>query len=712
MAAREDIRRLLSPRSVAVIGASEGNFAGGLIRNLRGLGFSGQIFPVNPRREQVYELPCYPSVDDIPEPIDHVVLGIPAAAVPDTLEACAQKGVQGYTILAAGFGERDEEGRRLQDRLKAIADAHDLRVIGPNCYGFINLLERSAVCTGSFPTDVQTGNVAGIFQSGGLMTAVVRESLDAGIGFSYLISSGNEAVTSKLDYLAFLIDEPHTEVVMMFVEGLQDPSRLLKVAARAAEMEKPIVLLRLGKTERGRRAALSHTGSLAQMGTTEEGVLRQFGIVLVESVAEMVETALLLSHRTFPTQVGACTFSVSGGLTGWLAERGELEGVEFATWTEEQRKGFTEAFPFESNVENPMDVGAGGTDLNVMTRCLEIAAQGPNTGIISLMRPVSRGDAESEIRGFSPLIEVAKQYPEKLFVLLVASTNTLSHRQDLLREWEEIVVLQNIEQGVKAIRSLQQYTKFLQGFRERRVVSEEHRTEDGWSGPHAETPDNLQEAAWPSQEAFRFLEEQGLPVVRWAFTQSLEDLHMAIKDIGYPVVLKLEAPGLTHKSDVGAVRLNVSSDAEVERTFKDFQELANSLQQPFQGVLVQEHAPMSTEIIIGLVRRPGLGMVVMAGLGGIFTEVLHDVAFRLAPITELEAFQMLHELQAYPVLEGVRGQKARDVDAIIETLVKLGRVAEDSSNGVVEQLDINPLLVYEKGEGAKVVDCLVVAKRQ
>ena len=712
MAPREDIGRLLSPRSVAVIGASEGTMTGGVIRNLLKLGFGGQVFPVNPRRERVYELPCYPSIDDIPEQVDHVVLGIPAASIPDTLEGCARKGIQEYTVIAAGFGERGEEGRRLQDRLKAIAKAHDLRMVGPNCYGFINLLEHSAVCTGSFPTDLYTGNVAGIFQSGGLMTAVIRNSRDAGIGFSYLISSGNEAVTNKLDYLEFLIDEPHTEVVMMFMEGLQDPGRLLKVAARAAELEKPIVLLRLGKTERGKRAALSHTGSLAQMGTTEEGILRQFGIVLVESVAELVETALLFSHRKFPAQVGACTFSVSGGLTGWLAERGELEGIEFASWTEEQRKAFTEAFPFEPSVENPMDVGAGGTDLDVMKQCLEIAAQGPNTGIISLMRPISGGDSENEIRGFSPLRAVARQYPEKLFVLLAACTNTLSHRPDLLQEWKEIVVLQNIEQGVKAIRSLQQYAKFLQGFRERRVVSEAHRTADPWSSQHKETSDRPQEAAWPSPEAFRFLEEWGLPVAQWAFARSLEELYLAIKEIGYPVVLKLEALGLTHKSDVGAVRLNVSSDAEVERTYNDFQELASSLQQPFHGVLVQEHAPASTEIILGLVRRPGLGMVVMAGLGGIFTEVLKDVAFRLAPITELEAFQMLRELRAYPVLEGVRGQKDRDVDAIIDTLVKLGRVAEDRSNGVVEQLDINPLIVYEQSKGVKIVDCLVVAKHQ
>ena len=261
---------------------------------------------------------------------------------------------------------------------------------------------------------------------------------------------------------------------------------------------------------------------------------------------------------------------------------------------------------------------------------------------------------------------------------------------------------------MKAIRSLQQYTKFLQGFRERRLVSEAHRTADRWSDLHGETPDQLQDTAWHSQEAFLFLEQWGLPVVQWAFARSLEDLYLAIKDIGYPVVLKLEAPGLTHKSDVGAVRLNVSSDAEVERTFNDFLELANSLQQPFNGVLVQEHAPASTEMILGLVRRPGLGMVVMAGLGGIFTEVLQDVAFRLAPITEFEAYQMLRELRAYPVLEGVRGQKARDVDAVIDTLLKLGRVAEDPSNGGVEQLDINPLMVYEQGKGTKIVDCLVV----
>jgi len=698
-----------NPKSIAIVGASSDPYkpSGRPLAALRGRGFAGKLFAINPRYDEIAGTPCYPTLLDVPDEVEMAIISIPAQFVLESLEQCVAKGVKVAVIFSAGFSEIGGEGEVLQRRMTELARQSGLRILGPNSFGLIRL-SNAVMASFSHIVDLEPvtpGTLGFVTQSGAFGAMTYAEATDAGVGFSSFTSVGNEADTEFSDFVDYLLDDPETQVIGGYLEGAKDGAKLRRAAEKALQRRKPILMLKVGRTGAGARAASSHTGSLAGDDQVYDAFFRQTGIVRIQSLEEL--TAFCVLHRGGRSFRGkrVAILSGSGGHGVVLADRCESLGLSVPEITGATREKLEQHLPHFGSARNPIDMTAqGGVDTSMLGNCLQALAN--DDGIDAIMAHVFFLDREGTKRA-EELVEIYRS-TNKAIVLM-------SHKRIRSGVEEECVALLKdagipvLSDGLQAAQAVAQ----LAWYQEKASAAG---ADDGERTlptippveGRGEGVGKLLRGGVPLTEfhSKRILGSYGIPVTREALASSPEMAVTLARQLGYPVALKVQSTQILHKTEADGIRLDLGSDDEVRAAYDEL--LANAERfasgAELQGMLVQEMLGEGVEVIIGTTRDPAFGQVIMFGLGGIFVEALKDVSFRIAPLSRRDAREMIEEIKGYRVLQGIRGREPADVEAIIDTILRVSRLVEDHHDEI-EELDINPLRVFPTG--ARALDALV-----
>ncbi len=696
MATPHPLAPLFRFSSVAVVGASDSSSYGrGPYRSLQDLGFKGQFYPVNARRSEVHGLPAYRDLASLPGPIDAAAVVVGRDLVRSAVEECADRGAKAVVVVASGFMEADERGASLQAELAALAQERGVLLVGPNCFGVASVANRCALFTGSGLDRARAGNVGVLSNSGGLLNEVISFGNARGIGFSHLASTGNEAVVTGAAVLDFLVDDPETDVVLLVLEAVRDPALFIRAAERAVAARKPIVALKLGASEKAAQSALTHTGALAGSDDVHAALFRQKGIVRVADIDELIEVGALLSrsvdvlrHRPLER---ASVIEISGGGKGLICDTAEAAGVVLPDLSPAAVEALASVLPPGIRVTNPLDTGLtwSGSDMAAaFPPTLDALAAEPEVDIVLARFTVPREGPIGPLKErVADLVRARQAHPDRLFGVLSRTSDRFSDEWGALVADEGLVFLQGYGRGMQALGKLVWYSRYLR----RRAVDERPRPAESAMPPRAPLRGPLSEV-----QAKDLLRAAGIRVVGTTLARSADEAVAQAQDFGYPVAVKVVSPHILHKSDVGGVRLGLTTDRDVRDAFDAFVSLVESIPgAEFEGIAVQPMAAPGLELVIGAHRDAQFGPVVLFGIGGIFVEALHDVSLRVAPLSCTDAEDMLREIRAQPVLEGARGLPSVDRSALVGALCSLS--AFMLSHPEVASIDLNPVLAYASG---------------
>jgi acetate---CoA ligase (ADP-forming) len=697
-----DLRPLLSPRSVAVIGASQkGGRATGAVRNLLELGFKGGIYPVNPKYDTVLDLPCYPRLDAIPGPVDLVAIGIPSEQIIPVLEEANRKQIRAAVIFASGFGEAGELGRLRQAEIEEFARRSNMLICGPNCLGVINFQDRSAGYSSTSPKDVVAGDVAVVSQSGTIIVALVRSL--RGIGFSHMVSCGNEATIASSDYLRYLVDDPGTKVIGAFLEEIKRPERLVEAAEAARRQGKPLIVVKTGRSEQGRAASLAHTGSLAGSYDVQRALFRQKGVVQCDDLDEWIEAIELFRYARAPKADGVGIIGLSGGENALVLDHAADIGLNVPTLSAEGKQRLAGILPWYARAENPIDpTGAMGNDPDIFRKSLEVLLDEPEIGIVAVSQD---SPAHFDLAVAKDTARMAASATKPLVFFSNISGPYRSEVQAILRN-AGVPYLQGVRESLKAIKALIDYHR---GLAESRAIRPS-RSDSARQGLARKI---LAEAgpAMTEDTAKNLLKLYGFPVVEERLVPTAAEAGRAAEEIGFPVVAKVVSPDIAHKATLGGVRLRLGSRAEVQAAAESI--LADvSKRSPaarISGLLVQPMIPEGLELIFGMKRDKQFGSTVVFGLGGVFVEAIRQVSIRVAPLSESDARAMVSEL---PALASVlkKFPAAQDaVESIVALLLRLSDLAVELGDEIGE-IDVNPVILDTDTGKMTVVDALVLKR--
>ena len=690
--------KLLRPQSVALIGASETSRVGkAIVENLAHSGYRGAVYPVNPKYDLVAGVECYPSIGDVPEPVDAVLIGTGASSVPSILEACGEAGAGSVIITADGFGERGAEGTDSESHIRALALRYGMAVVGPNCMGVVNTANGASLYIGPLARRLDAGEVGVVLQSGSMGMTLLNSEID--VPFRYVISSGNEAVLTAADYVEYLAADDGTTVIALVLESVRDPDRLLAAVRAAKAVGKNVVLLKLGTSEKGRLLAESHTGALAGRSEVTAAVCRQVGIGRVRDLQELLMACLLLVRHQPPAgnRVGCLTLSGGfGALFADLAERRDLELPDWSTETAAALEPLTAVSP----PPNPFDAWGSGAFEATLGAAIGPALQDPATDLLIVAQDLPppgsphRSDVPTQV--VEAATDIGRTATKPLLIVGATADPAAESLAAPLRD-AGIPYLAGGESVLGAI--------------------------SGWVGagrPFPEEPfpkgpfskeRSVSRASTGVPLDAAGLRELGIPVVEERFAATPAEARAAAADIGYPVVMKVDSDDIAHKSDVGGVIVGIGPEdieAEFEGLLTAVRAAAPSAN--VRGVTLQALAPPGVEMLVGAIEDPDWGWVVSCGLGGVYTEVLKDVAFRRVPVTDLEARAMVADLQGYPLLAGARGREPADIDSLAALIESVGDLVLSRSDDL-SQVDFNPVVVHSAGRGVSVVDRLLVPAR-
>jgi acyl-CoA synthetase (NDP forming) len=693
---------LFHARSVAIIGASDdpGRIGGRPIHYLKRSGFRGAIYPVNPNRSTVQGLAAYPSVAAIAFPIDVAIIALPASQVPDAAEACAAKGVKAAVVFSAGFGEAGAEGVALQERLTRLARDSGMRIVGPNCLGAFNAGD------GFFATFSQafdkaaprSGPIAIASQSGACGSHLVYLFDQRNVGVSHWITTGNEVDVDIGECLLWYANSPETKVIVAYVESIRDGATFIRALEAARRHRKPVVLLKVGRSDAGGRAAASHTGALVGRDDVYDAVMRQYGAYRADSIAQLVDVACACARGIFPRDRSLGIVTLSGGLGIQAADAAERNGLRVETLGAAGQAQIKSLIAF-AGTANPIDVTAQVVNDPALTgQCIEIALS--EGGYQSLICMLSSVPAVAQLG--DPILEALRglraKFPERLIVLALAAPT------EVVRRYEDAGFLV-FEDGDCAVAAIGALASLHEAF-------EAAAHEPGPAAVAARPVAGSLPPALDEHAAKALIAAAGIPVLGERIVRNGEEAAVAAAQLGCPVVLKIVSPDIAHKTEVGGVILNVKTPQDAQAaTASLLERIARELPHArLTGVLVAPMCGAGVETICGSFTDPVFGPMVMFGLGGIHVEVMRDVSFRLAPFDERVARSMISDLRAKKIFDGVRGAPPSDTDALVKTLVHLSEFAS-GHRGIVEEVDINPFVVLPQGQGAYALDALIVPSR-
>lgn len=708
------LERIFNAESVAIIGASKNETKRGYqtIRTLLDEKYEGKIYPVNPKEKSILGFKCYPSVADIAEPIDVALVATPAKTLPAVLADCGKKGVKGAVVLAGGFGEIGSEGRVLEDEMVAAAEKYNIRLIGPNTSGMLNLKDNLNLVG---LKDAPRGDIALLTQSGNMaLTLITEAKIKSRKGFSYYVGVGNEADIKFHEYLEFFRQDPDTRAILMYVEGMRNGRKFLQQAQKTT-LEKPIILLKSGRSATGKRSAGSHTGALAGISAVARGAFQRAGIVVIENSDELYPAAETLSSLPPIKNNKVAILADGGGHATIAADILTDLGVELPELSAKTQTRLKEILPAAAAVPNPVDV-AGGTDTDpsVFADCAEIILKDPNVGgllIVGLFGGYGIRFAES----LALMEEDAAHRMGKLIrkrnkpiVLHSLYNSEKPHSLDLLRYYN-IPVYDSLDVSAKCMAVLAEYGSYLASYHA------QYTFELNWKAKAKPEGDAIIQKAIKEgrrslleNEGKKLFEIHGVSVPKNYLVQSADEAVQCGLDLGTDVALKIVSPDILHKSDAGGVRLNLSTEKDIRAAYREIMKNSKQYdpQADIRGVLVSPMADAGVEVIIGTKIDDQFGPVIMYGLGGIMVEILKDVSFRVLPISPTGARKMIAETKSFPILDGIRGTPPLDKKAVQRLLVLCSDVVE--SYPQIQEMDLNPVIVYQKG--ISVVDVRIILK--
>lgn len=702
----DQIRSLLVPQSIAVVGASSdlSKVTGRTLKHLITHGYTGDIYPVNPNWDEVAGLRCYPTIRALPQPVDTAFIQVAAAAVPGVLLECVERGVRSAIVHTAGLGEGGGDGRDQQARIRALVTDAGLPLLGPNCAGIANVVDdiilSPIACYDIRP--LTKGRIGLISQSGGLTGAYVSRAEERGIGFSCIVSTGNELMLEASHFVEYFVKDPGTEVIALFIETLRDVPRFLRAASAALAAGKPIVVLKIGRTEMGARVAASHTGALTGTDAVYDAIFRQKGVTRVATLEDLLEVSAFFCKTGPPAGRRVGVVTTTGGSAALVVEAAAMAGLEFPLPSRSQDDASDDLLPEFAIRSNPVDVTMSGVGDAFKRELLRMLEDDTFDMVVGVLGTSSQFHPDSAV---GPLVE-AHQSARKPLVAFCSPA-----APDALRLFES--------RGIPSFRTPEGCGRGL-GYLARRgefLRRAQAQDEEPAPAPSArvEFVRAAVRAAGPildEHQSKRILKEYGIPVVRECVVHGPEEALAAAAAIGYPVAVKVLSSDVPHKTDANALALDVDSPARLRLCYDAV--LANvRSHQPgarVAGVLIQEMAARGVEVILGVSRDPQSGPIVMFGMGGVLTEIFRDVSFRALPIRRVDAAEMIAETRAAQLLRGHRGRPPADVDALVETLLQVSQMAEDLGDDLLE-LDVNPLIVGPAGSGVQVVDALLVRGR-
>jgi len=700
---------LFRPKSIAVVGASDdvNKVSGQPMDYLLKAGYKGKLYPVNPNKETILGLKAYPSVLAIPDEVEAVIIVIAAAAVPKVVQECAQKGVKAIFIGVSGFAEAGEQGKKLQDEIERIANSAGILINGPNTNGLFNVIDRVGLGYSIAQEFVKLGNVAYASQSGALISASVPRFAKRNVGMAYYVGVGNQANLELLDYVGYFLADSRVDVITMFAEGFKTPEKLIDIADVALEMEKPMAILKVGRSELSGKAAKGHTGALVGSDAVFDAICKQKGIARAFDFDELIAiTAVFSKYRKCKgNRVGVV--ASSGGAISIIADQAMKYNLQFPDFTQKTKEEAIKVLPAYGEIKNPFDIAAAGATapqkLELSRAAINFILNDPNIDI--LIANIHPMDPRGTLNYATALAEAAKTSEKPIIVFMPMGG---------LREADEKVLAEanipTVFDGAEAVVAVNALIRFSEAL-ERRKAPQAYDIEVSVNVGELKNKLKAGRKTLTEHEGKELLAAYGIPVTKEGVAGSADEAAKIAAGIGYPVVMKIESPDILHATEAGALKLNIRNGAEAEEAFREI--MANSRSYApgadIRGVLVQEMVGSGREVIVGMSQDPQFGPTVVFGLGGVFVEVLKDIAMRVVPLTRYDAVDMVNEIKGRKLLDAFRNMGPADTEAIVDVILRLSRLASDLKD-IVSEIDINPLVVMEKGKGAKAVDALVVLK--
>ena len=695
-----DITKLLVPRTICVVGASEKEgFGGDTCRNIVKYMDLSRVFFVNPKRDSVFGVPCYQTIDAVPESFDLVIICTPKSTVHDLLRQAHLKGARACVLYASGYSEVGTvECRRDEEELQHLCIKLDIALMGPNCAGFINFNDQVQAFAFISEERDRRGSVGLISQSGQLCASLMDSP---NMKFSYAISSGNSSIITMEDYLEFLVNDNGTKVVALYLEGVKKPEQFAASLRKAAVKRKPIVVLKAGRSAKSRQIASSHTGSLAGSDEVYDALFRKFGVVRVSDMEELLATSLLFSVLPqLPDKSTVASINFSGGETGICADLGFIYGIDFPDFSDSTLNKLKEMLPFYATPNNPLDMTASlSNDTDGYAGVLRTVMDDENVGLIAIGYTLLLQIVDPCIHYMCAGIEkVVKERAAsgclKPMVMIPFIENTRNYEYMETLEQLGITILPSSDYAFRILKYLMDFVKY--------DYSQVDSTLSIPSKPPAQGTKALTE-----HQSKKLLAKYGIHTPPEKVCTSKEAAVDFASECGYPVVAKIDSSDILHKSDIGGVKVNLKTAQEVEKAFDAIMDNAKSHMPHAHigGILVQKMADAGLEVIVGVNNDAQFGPAVLCGLGGVFVEIFQDTSLCLAPVSKAEALSMVNSLQSAKLLQGYRGKPKLDSDSLADIIVNIAKFASDHKD-TLQELDINPLFVYKNGVCA--VDALII----
>ncbi|MCY4383815.1 MAG: acetate--CoA ligase family protein [Nitrospinae bacterium] len=692
----ESLARLLSPESVAIVGASANleQFNGRVVKNLLRHGYGGRVYPVNPKYEEVAGLRCRPRLDALPETPDVAFITVGRERVAGVLAECAEAAVGAAIIYTGGFSEADEAGAHLEADIQRIARDGGVRVCGPNTAGVHNF-HHNFHLAGLIALDVEEmlpGSIGVVCQSGSIGGALLSRATQRGIGFSHLISCGNEMDLELSDYLDYLIDDPQTRAIAVYLEGVRDGEKFKKALEKALQQGKPLVVLKVGEAREGESAALSHTGAMVGEDRVYEALFRKWGVTRVDDLEALFEVAHMFCVSALPEGERVGVVTTTGGAGALMADKCGALGLEVADVDDASRTRMEKKHPDFGRIENPLDTTIA--DIHLYSDFLESFLK---NGCFDVVIPIVGSSAQFKPEmGVEPIVRLKRTSPE---VPMLAYFNPHAEDAHRLLASEGIASFQSISGCARSAAALVRYTKVLN--REKKSASRPaNQAPSPTLGEQMSAAGNLNEA-----QSLAIVREFGLPVVAYRLCRSEEEARSAARNLRFPFVLKGVSSKIHHKTEWGLVKTDIGDEADLERGLAEITSLWEVCE--LEGYLLQEHVGNGVEFMLGMKRDPQFGPVVTVGLGGVNIELFDDVSARVAPLTLDDAYEMMDELKCKKIFESHRGRGPLDTEALAEAIRRLGEVVY-AHREQIEEMDLNPVFLREKSGGCLVADALII----
>ena len=693
-----------SPRSIAIIGASEKPGVGKTIFYNIAKHFKGKIYPVTPSNPTVGGLTAYKNVLDIPDSVDLAVVAAPSKFTPAVMEEVGKKGIKGAIIVSAGFKEVDEAGAKLEREVGEIAKKYGIRIIGPNCLGIMSFSKDNIMNSTFLKVTPKYGNIALVSQSGAICAATVEDAEAQDIGFSKVISMGNKVDMDESDVLELLAEDEDTRVIVMYLEDIRNGRRFMEIAKEiTTEKKKPIIVLKAGRTAEGAKAAASHTGALGGSDANYEAAFAQCGVIRVDTMGELFDLATAFSKQPLPDG-DVVIVSNAGGPAIISTDACSRYGLKMADMSSIKDE-IAKVIPPYGSPRNPVDI-VGDADYLRFEKVLLLVLAHPNVGsVVTMCTPSATLNYDDLAR---VLVKMSQQFSNKTILASLMGLAEGIENRKIMSEGG-IPYYLYAEPAIKTLKAMYDFKKWVDIASTKaptlQFTKDTDKVKSIFENVRKHGRANLLE-----EEGYEVLQAYGFPTPQSILCTTEQEGIDAARQIGYPLVMKIVSPDIIHKSDAGGVKVGVKTDDELKSAFRTITENALKYKSDakIKGVLVQEMVKSAKETILGASQDPTFGPVIMFGLGGIYVEVLKDVVFRVASIHEQEAINMVESIKTLKLLKGVRGEKPSDLKAIADSLQRLSQLVVDFQE--IKEFDINPLLVLEEGKGARVVDARIILR--